>query len=43
MMTVAKRTRYFETEAPAQTAMTRDNLESARAFFEKREPGFTGE
>ena len=33
----------FETEALVQTAMTRDNLEGARAFFEKREPRFTGE
>lgn len=33
----------FETECLVQTAMTRDNLEGARAFFEKREPGFTGE
>ena len=33
----------FETEALVQTAMTRDNLEGARAFFEKREPKFTGE
>ena len=24
-------------------AMTRDNLEGARAFFEEREPRFTGE
>ena len=34
---------HFETEALVQTAMTRDNLEGARAFFEKREPRFTGE
>ena len=34
---------HFETEALVQTAMTRDNLEGARAFFEKREPKFTGE
>ena len=33
----------FETEAPVQTAMTRDNLEGTRAFFEKREPKSTGE
>lgn len=33
----------FETEALVQTAMTRDNLEGARAFFEKREPRFTGD
>ena len=33
----------FETEALVQTAMTRDNLEGTRAFFEKREPKFTGE
>ena len=33
----------FETEALVETAMTRDNLEGARAFFEKREPRFTGE
>ena len=33
----------FETEALVQTAMTRDNLEGATAFFEKREPRFTGE
>ena len=33
----------FETECLVQTAMTRDNLEGARAFFEKREPRFTGE
>ena len=34
---------HFETEALVQTAMTRDNLEGTRAFFEKREPRFTGE
>lgn len=33
----------FETEALVQTAMTRDNLEGASAFFEKRAPQFTGE
>ena len=33
----------FETEALVQTAMTRDNLEGTNAFFEKREPNFTGE
>ena len=33
----------FETEALVQTAMTRDNLEGTNAFFEKREPKFTGE
>ena len=33
----------FETECLVQTAMTKDNLEGARAFFEKREPKFTGE
>lgn len=33
----------FETEALVQTAMTRDNLEGTRAFFENREPNFTGE
>ena len=33
----------FETEALVQTAMTRDNLEGTNAFFEKREPEFTGE
>lgn len=33
----------FETEALVQTAMTKDNLEGAKAFFEKREPRFTGE
>ncbi len=33
----------FETEALVQTAMTRDNLEGTRTFFEKREPKFTGE
>ena len=33
----------FETEGLVQTAMTRDNLEGTRAFFEKREPRFTGE
>ena len=33
---------HFETEALVQTAMTRDNLEGTRAFFEKREPRFTG-
>jgi enoyl-CoA hydratase len=33
----------FETEALVQTAMTRDNLEGTKAFFEKREPEFTGE
>lgn len=32
-----------ETECLVQTAMTRDNLEGTRAFFEKREPKFTGE
>jgi len=32
----------FETEALVQTAMTKDNLEGANAFFEKREPKFTG-
>jgi 1,4-dihydroxy-2-naphthoyl-CoA synthase len=26
-----------------QTAMTRDNLEGTNAFFEKREPKFTGD
>jgi len=34
---------HFETEALVQTAMTRDNLEGTRAFFEKREPRFSGE
>ena len=34
---------HFETEALVQTAMTRDNLEGTRAFFEKREPTFTGQ
>lgn len=33
----------FETEALVQTAMTKDNLEGTTAFFEKREPKFTGE
>ncbi|MEE9597103.1 MAG: enoyl-CoA hydratase/isomerase family protein [Acidiferrobacterales bacterium] len=33
----------FETEALVQTAMTKDNLEGTNAFFEKREPKFTGE
>lgn len=33
----------FETECLVQTAMTNDNLEGTRAFFEKREPRFTGE
>jgi len=33
----------FETEGLVQTAMTRDNLEGTSAFFEKREPKFTGE
>jgi enoyl-CoA hydratase len=33
----------FETEALVMTAMTKDNLEGARAFFEKREPRFKGE
>ena len=33
----------FETECLVQTAMTKDNLEGTRAFFEKREPKFTGE
>jgi 1,4-dihydroxy-2-naphthoyl-CoA synthase len=32
-----------ETEALVQTAMTRNNLEGTRAFFETREPKFTGE
>ena len=29
-------------EAPMRTAMTRDDLAGTRAFFEKREPRFTG-
>ena len=33
----------METEALVQTAMTRDNLEGTNAFFEKREPEFTGD
>jgi len=33
----------FETEALVQTAMTRDNLEGTNAYFEKREPRFTGD
>jgi enoyl-CoA hydratase len=33
----------FETEALVQTTMTRDNLEGVNAFFEKREPKFSGE
>lgn len=33
----------FETESLVQTAMTRDNLEGVRAFFENREPEFKGE
>ena len=33
----------FETEALVQTALTKDNLEGTNAFFEKREPKFTGE
>lgn len=36
-------TLHFETEALVQTAMTRDNLEGTRAFFEDREPEFKGE
>lgn len=32
----------FETECLVQTAMTEDNLEGARAFFDKREPAFKG-
>ncbi len=32
----------FEIECLVQTAMSRDNLEGIRAFFEKREPNFTG-
>lgn len=33
----------FETEGLVMTALTKDNLEGTRAFFEKREPKFTGE
>ena len=33
----------FETECLVQTAMTKDNLEGTNAFFEKREPRFTGD
>jgi enoyl-CoA hydratase len=33
----------FETECLVQTAMTKDNLEGTNAFFEKREPKFTGD
>jgi enoyl-CoA hydratase len=33
----------FETEALVQTALTKDNLEGTNAYFEKREPKFTGE
>lgn len=33
----------FETECLVQTALTRDNLEGTNAYFEKREPQFTGE
>lgn len=33
----------FETECLVQTAMTKDNLEGTNAYFEKREPNFTGE
>ena len=33
----------FETECLVQTAMTKDNLEGTKAFFEKREPRFTGD
>jgi len=33
----------FETEALVQTSMTKDNLEGTNAFFEKREPKFTGD
>jgi enoyl-CoA hydratase len=33
----------FETEGLVMTALTRDNLEGTKAFFEKREPRFTGE
>jgi enoyl-CoA hydratase len=33
----------FETEALVQTALTKDNLEGTSAYFEKREPRFTGE
>jgi enoyl-CoA hydratase/carnithine racemase len=32
----------FETEALVQTALTRDNLEGTQAFFDRREPKFTG-
>ncbi len=32
----------METEALVMTAMTKDNIEGTRAFFEKREPRFTG-
>ena len=32
----------FETEGLVMTALTRDNLEGTKAFFEKREPRFTG-
>ena len=33
----------METEALVMTAMTKDNIEGTRAFFEKREPRFTGD
>ena len=33
----------METEALVQTAMTKDNLEGTNAYFEKREPRFTGD
>ena len=33
----------METECLVQTAMTKDNLEGTNAYFEKREPRFTGD
>ena len=33
----------IETECLVQTAMTKDNLEGTNAYFEKREPRFTGD
>ncbi|MDH3670247.1 MAG: hypothetical protein OES46_03685 [Gammaproteobacteria bacterium] len=32
----------FESKALVRTAMTKDKLEGTNAFFEKREPKFTG-
>jgi 1,4-dihydroxy-2-naphthoyl-CoA synthase len=33
----------FETEGLVHTAMTRDDLEGTKAFFQKREPKFRAE